>query len=119
MPATNSITSWLPEPGWLLLLPSRLPDRRGELFLPESYTKKSNSGICFSPHDHILAGKECFFPSHQEYQIIDSDTGYLLYIIEANKVILTREPPPDVVRASREKGEGIAFATLQSSNETH
>lgn len=113
------ITSWKAEPGWLILLPSRLSDKIGEIILPESYTKKRNSGICIQaniiPPTQYL-DKECFFPTHTEYQLIDTDSGFLLYMVEANKVILTRDPPADVLAASREKpGDILQFKTLVRS----
>ena len=113
------ITSWKAEPGWLILLPSRLSDKIGEIILPESFTKKRNSGICVQanviPANNYL-DKECFFPSHCEYQIIDTDSGFLLYIVEANKVILTRDPPAEVLAASRERpGDVLEFRTLERS----
>jgi hypothetical protein len=115
---TLDVTSWKAEPGWLILLPSRLSDRIGEIILPESYTKKRNSGICIQENvvPKTYLDKECFFPTHSEYQIIDTDTGYMLYIVEANKVILTRDPPEDVLAASRERpGDNLAFHTLERS----
>jgi co-chaperonin GroES (HSP10) len=117
MPATN-ITSWRPEPGWLLLLPSRLAGRKGNIYLPESYTKKNNSGICIAVGSKDLdrfIDRECFFPTHQEYIIDDTDTGYRIYVLEANKVLMTREPPPEIAAFSREKGQGITFETFERS----
>lgn len=111
------VTHWEPEPGWLLLMPSRLPDKQGDIILPESYTKKNNSGICFAPiNDNPYLGKECLFVQHQEYQVLDSDTGKLFYILEQNKVILTRDPPLDIDRASWGEGQdGFQAATITRS----
>ena len=107
MEKPNEYTEWQPTQGQLILLPSRLPSTRGTLVLPESYTKKNNSGIVIkvgSTQDQPLIGLECHFPSHSEFQVIDSDTGYLLYIIPTTAVLMTRIPPHDVNRVSREKG---------------
>jgi hypothetical protein len=113
---TSTFTSWEPRPGWLILLPSREASQRNGLYIPESSTKKPNSGICIMAFDktdeELFLNKECLFPTHSEYAVSDTDTGWLLYIIEANKVILTRQPPNDIARFSREKGEGMSFATL-------
>ena len=117
----KSFTTWQPAPGWLVLLPSRLPDKVGELILPESYTKKNNSGICigagYDTDYDVFGGKECFFPAHSEYQIIDSDTSYLLYIVAADIIILTRVPPEEIACVSRKKPEGLAFATITHNQE--
>jgi hypothetical protein len=102
----NVFTTWEPEPNYAVMLPSRLPDRHGTLVLPESYTKKTNSGICISVgldiHEDLL-NMELFFPTHAEYQVNDSDTGALLYIVQVAQVILKRKPPQNIWRVSREK----------------
>ena len=101
-------TTWEARPGWLLLLPSRTaPKTESGLVLPESSTKKSSSGICIDAGStidlEIFLRKECFFAQHAEYQVQDSDSGWLLYIVEANHIIMMRTPPPEVERFSREK----------------
>jgi hypothetical protein len=118
MNLNSKITSWLPETGWILLLPSRLPDQaESGIILPESYTRKPNAGICFSPQtDNPYLNKEILFAQHQEYQVIDTDTGILFYILEINKIILTRTPPPHVLHASWEKGmDSFSVSTVESS----
>lgn len=109
-------TNWKPRPGWLILLPSRTSPKQGDIVLPDSLTKKSNSGICvkaaMSIDEEIFLDKECFFPTHSEFQIQDSDTGFLIYVVEASKIILIRTPPFDVARFSREKGTGLTFETI-------
>jgi hypothetical protein len=109
-------TNWKPRPGWLILLPSRTSPKKGDLVLPDSVTKKNNSGVCIKAgHDidkELFFNQECFFPTHSEFQIKDSDTGFIIYVVEAAKIILIRTPPPEVMRFSREKGEGLSFETL-------
>lgn len=109
-------TNWEPRPGFLILLPSRTAPKKGDLILPDSHTKKSNSGVCIKAgHDvdkEIFINQECFFPTHSEFQINDSDTGFLIYVVDASKIILIRTPPPDVMRFSREKHEGLTFDTV-------
>lgn len=105
----KTYTSWEARPGWLILLPSRTaPQTDSGLVLPESSTKKSSSGICIDAgiklDSEIFLGKECFFAQHAEYQVHDSDTDWLLYIVEANHIILVRTPPPEVARFSGVKG---------------
>lgn len=119
IPPSNTqpiFTSWEPRPNWLILLPSRTSPKQGDIVLPDSITKKSNSGICIKANTQIdrelFLNKECFFPTHSEYPIKDSDTGYLIYVIEVDKIILIRTPPPEVMRFSREKGEGLTFDTI-------
>jgi hypothetical protein len=119
MPVLNPqpiFTKWEPRPNWLILLPSRTAPKQGDIVLPDSITKKSNSGICIKAGLHIdreiFEDKECFFPTHSEFQIKDSDTGFHIYVVEASKVILVRTPPPEVMRFSREKGEGLTFETI-------
>jgi hypothetical protein len=109
------ITSWKPEPGWLLLLPSRLPDKQGGIILPESFTKKNNTGICFAPEeDNPYLGKECLFPSHQEYQIVDTDTQRLIYIVEENKILMSRTPPSEIIAASWSEGvDSFSVSTIE------
>jgi co-chaperonin GroES (HSP10) len=108
---------WDPRPGFLVLLPSRsAPKTNSGLFIPESETKKNNSGICIKAFTiidkDIFVGKECFFANHSEYRVEDTDTGYLLYIISADLILMTRTPPEDVARFSREKGNGLTFETI-------
>ena len=114
--ANVNFTNWEPRPGWLILLPSRTSPKQGDLILPDSVTKKSNSGVCIKTSDNLdrelFHDKECFFPTHSEFQIKDSDTGFLIYVVEAAKIILIRTPPPEVMRFSREKGEGLTFETI-------
>lgn len=124
MPILNPqpiFTQWEARPGWLILLPSRTPPKRGDLFIPETATKKSNAGICikagYPVDEEIFLNKECFFPTHSEYQVNDTDTGFLIYILEAVKIILIRTPPADIAKFSREKAEGVTFQTLTHSEE--
>lgn len=116
-----TFTNWEARPGWLILLPSRTPPKRGQLFIPETATKKSNSGICikagYPVDEEVFLNKECFFPTHSEYQVNDTDTGFLIYIVQAEKIILIRTPPPDIAKFSREKAEGVTFQTLTHSEE--
>jgi hypothetical protein len=103
----NKFTVWEPQAGWLVMLPARIPPVQGGIILPETHTKKANSGITVKAGSvidrELFEDKECFFPSHSEYQIVDTDTGYLLYVVESKNIILTRTPHPDVERFSREK----------------
>lgn len=123
--ATNprmKYTTWEARPGWLVLLPSRTAPNKGGIILPESATKKSSSGICIDAGMRIdqetFIGKECFFAQHAEYQVQDSDTGWLLYIVEANHIIMMRTPPPDVARFSREKQrDGFQPETIERSKQ--
>lgn len=118
-------TSWEPQPGWLFLLPSRLPEKtEGGIYRPESVTKKNNSGVCFI-HGHIMGekedfyvGKECLFPQHTEYQVHDSDTGYDFYVLPADKVIMIRTPPPEILEFSRKKVTGYSFSEFQTEHPT-
>ena len=91
-------TTWHPAPGWLLLKPTKLPEKtEGGILLPESYTVKNTSGVCVKvghDTDTEYLGQELFFPKHEEYQIIDSDTGELLHAVPSQKIILSREPQP-------------------------
>jgi hypothetical protein len=117
IPLMNQITDWEPEDGWILLLPSRLPDIDRGIILPESYTRKNNSGICFAPtQGNAYYKKECLFAQHQEYQVIDTETGVLFYLLEISKIILTREPPPNIERASWGEGrDGFQLSTVETS----
>lgn len=103
----DKFTSWSPEPGFLILLPSRLPKIKGGIHLPETHTKKNNSGICIKAgteiEQELLIDRECFFPNHSEYQIIDSDTDFMIYLVKADSVLMTRIPPKEVALVSREK----------------
>lgn len=107
---------WKPRPGWLVLLPSRTAPKKGSIILPESETKKTNSGICILAgtdlDKELFLGKECFFANHTEFGIKDSETGWLLYVLNADKVLLWRDPPPEVATFSREKVEGLTFETI-------
>jgi len=117
-------TSWRPETGWLFLLPSRIASKKGDIILPESYTKKSNSGICFRANVQFgqeteYLDRECLFPNHIEYRVDDSDTGYEFYVVPADKVIMTRIPPPEILAVSRDKGpDAPKFETIEHSNRT-
>ena len=121
----TQFTSWLPEPGWLFLLPSRIAEKtEGGLHLPESATKKNNSGICFiSGHimgeekDHYV-GKECLFPQHTEYKVKDSDTDFDFYVLPADKVIMTRIPPAEVLEFSRKKATVFSPFEFQTEHPT-
>lgn len=114
--------SWEPLEGWLMLLPSRLPDKtEGGIYLPESYTKKSNRGVCVKVASdtwrHFL-GLELFFPLNVEYVVEDAELNLEFYIIQAEHIILQRQPSGETkfMRISGEKdGEGrfIGIATLQ------
>jgi hypothetical protein len=105
----DQFTAWKPQMGFLVLLPSRIPPTHGDtkIVLPETHTLKSNSGICIKAHSttdaDLFIGEECFFPTHAEYQIVDTDSGFLLYVVEANKILMSRIPPLDVVEFSRRK----------------
>lgn len=119
MPVINPqqyFTNWEARPGWLILLPSRTAQEKGGIILPDTLTKKTNQGICIKagmPIDReLFLNQECFFPTHSEYQILDSDTGYLIYVIQTDKILMIRTPPPEVMRFSREKREGLTFETI-------
>lgn len=112
---SRDYTSWQPHQGWLFLLPSRIPEKKGDIILPESFTKKANSGICFAAKVNFgeeaeYLNKECIFPEHTEYRVTDSDTGYELYIVPADKVIMTRIPPLEILAISKEKGRDSGFS---------
>lgn len=98
--------------GWLMLTPVKLPDKtEAGIVLPETYTVKSTSGICFKvghDMDRDFIGKEVFFPKHEEYQIIDSDTSELFYVVPSNKIILARTPrtQPESLRVIEQQGMG-------------
>lgn len=123
----NSFVKWEPRPGFLVLLPSRISNTVGEgaakIFLPDSHTQKTNEGICIKAatktDQEIFLGKECFFALHNEYKIEDSDTGYLVFVIDADKILMTREPPKDVLRHSIQKKEGMSFKTFESTQPTN
>lgn len=118
--------SWEPEAGWMLLLPSRLPEKtEGGLILPESYIQKNNSGVCVKVADgwQKWLSKELLFNVNQEYRIVDSETSVMYYLIPAEAVLLSRIPPKktEFVRVdSQGKKVGVSFdiATLQSSFST-
>jgi co-chaperonin GroES (HSP10) len=114
---SDSYTNWQARPGWLILLPSRSsPKSAGGILIPDSETKKTNSGICIKAgvkiDEELFLGKECFFANHTEYGVRDTETGWELYVIDANKIIMIRTPPPEIARFSREKGEGLTFQTV-------
>lgn len=113
----HHITDWQPETGWILLIPTRLPDRQGEIILPESFTRRPNAGICFAPQeDNPYLNKECLFAQHQEYQVLDTETNQLFYILEISKIILTRTPPQHIIRASwGQAKDSFAVSTLETS----
>lgn len=119
---SKTFTEWQPEPGFLFLLPSRTSSKHNGLILPESVTKKQDSGICFAqgylagqPANQFI-GKECLFPQHTQYTIQDSETGYEIFVLPADKVIMVRIPPPDVFRFSQKKP---ADAPLKFSSIEH
>lgn len=90
-------TTWEPRPGWLLLTPVKLPEKtEGGLHLPDSFTTKATSGICIKAgtdvDKEVFLSKECYFPKHQEYQILDTDNGVLYYVVDANHIMLWRAP---------------------------
>lgn len=107
---------WDARPGWLILLPSRTAPEKGGIIMPESETKKTNAGICIaagtSIDKELFLNKECFFANHTQYSLIDTETDYLLYILDANKVLMTREPPEEIARFSREKDKGFSFESI-------
>lgn len=115
------ITSWKPEVAFLFLLPSRISDTHKDtgIILPESVTKKANAGICFAcgndSYKDLYLDKECLFPNHQEYRVEDTDTGWLFYVVPHDKIIMTRTPPADVLRFSKEKAVGLSFTTIEHS----
>jgi len=82
-----------------MLTPTKLPEKtESGIFLPESFTTKSTSGLCIKAGTdvdrEVFIGKEVFFPKHDEYQIVDSDNGELYYVVDANHVIMMRTPAP-------------------------
>lgn len=113
--------SWELKQGWMLLLPSRLPEKtEGGIILPETVTVKQNSGICIKlsddPRDEILEGllkKELFFPAADAYRIVDSDLDQDFYLISYDNVIMWRTPPKKTVvpskdrPVSKEKGKDV------------
>lgn len=117
---SETFTTWKPESGFLFLLPTRLPAKKGSIILPESYTLKNDSGICFLTNakfgDESHLDKECIFPAHTEYRVLDSDTGYLIYVVPSDKIIMMRIPPPEILAVSREKGsDAPKFETIEHS----
>jgi hypothetical protein len=119
----KKFTQWEARPGFLILLPSRTsPITSESIVLPETATKKENEGICIKAGMDIdwevFGGKECLFPNHAEFRVKDTDTGYELYIVAADKVIMFRQPPPEVFKFSREKGSGMpAFMEFATTHE--
>lgn len=89
------ITEWEPTAEWLLVTPTTLPDKtEAGIFLPDTFTNKNTSGIVFATGHEMnkdLIGMEVFFPRHCEYQIVDSDTDKLFYVVPHDKIILTRK----------------------------
>lgn len=115
-------TTWEPHQGFLFLLPSRLPDKKGDLILPESFTKKNNSGICFKAkvnfgQEEEFLGMECLFPVHTEFEVTDTDTKYLFYVVPADKVIMTRIPPSEILAVSKGKpgDSGFSIQSIEHS----
>lgn len=90
-------TDWKPRPGFLLVEPTRLPTHtEAGLELPEEFTTKNETGIVFRIAEGVdchFLGKEVFFPRHNEYQVIDSDTGEKFYVVNLDHIILWRNPP--------------------------
>lgn len=109
--------SWETEAGWIILLPSKLPDEtEAGIKLPDSFTVKENSGICvklsnsqldeaYNMYEHLL-GRECIFPLNQEYRVRDSETDQLYYIVRADQIIVSRIPPKKAKSVRILKGEG-------------
>ena len=92
-------TTWEPRPNWLILEPVTLPEKtEGGIILPDSYTTKANSGVCIkagsSIDKQIFMGKECFFPIHDEFRVLDSDNDVVYYIVNSDNVMLVRNPAP-------------------------
>lgn len=100
-------TSWTAVPGFLILVPVKLPEKtEAGVLIPDSATTKTNSGVCVKvgrdpdicrvgetvKEEHFI-GKEIYFNRHDEYSVIDSDTGQLFYILHESKIILWRNPP--------------------------
>lgn len=107
-----------------MLLPSRLPDKtEAGIVLPESFVKKSNRGVCVKiggEQWERFLGQEVFFPQNVEYVVEDAELEIELYIVQADHVILLRQPPKETIfaRLSREEGGehgGFKIATLQRS----
>jgi len=120
--SAKQYTNWKPQIGWLFLLPTRTPDKQGQIILPESHTKKSNQGICFDAsvpfgQESDFLDKECLFPDHIEYRVEDTETGFEIYIVPAEKVIMTRTPTPETLAISRAKGPDapLKFHTIEAS----
>lgn len=100
-PTTESVTlkgytiDWEPELDYLILAPSRLPDKTeaGIQLLDES-VKKSNLGLCIKCAKSYIQflGKELLFPNHDQHRVKDSDLDVEYYIIQASRVIMWREP---------------------------
>lgn len=90
-------STWEPRPNWLMLTPVTLPAKtEGGLHLPDTFTTKSNSGICVKAGSEIdrtlFLGQECLFPTHQEYIVTDEDNGQKYYIINSDHIIMVRKP---------------------------
>lgn len=105
-------STWEPRPGWLMLTPSKLPEKtEAGIILPESFTKKANSGIVIKAgtklDGEIFLGQEVLFPKHNEYGIMDSDNQQNYYLIKADDVIIRRKPPK----------KEIAFKVTTTSND--
>jgi hypothetical protein len=105
-------TKWEARPGFLILLPSRTsPITSESIYLPETATKKENEGICIKAGMlidwEVFGGRECLFPNHTEFRVKDTETGYELYIVAADKIIMFRNPPAEVLKFSKERGSGM------------
>jgi hypothetical protein len=112
----NQFTVWNPLNGFLVLLPSRVSAQKGSIILPESQTKKSNQGICIKCAEcdsPFFLGKECFFAAHTEYGIEDSETGYTIFVIQSDKILMVREPSEEVAKHSIKKVTGLSFQTIE------
>jgi co-chaperonin GroES (HSP10) len=114
-------TTWSPQPNWLILLPSRVSNKlESGIVLPDDYAKKGDQGICIlvgsDMDSEFFLGKECFFSKHTQYEIKDSDTGYLFYVIETNKIIMVRQPTQEVLTHSRKiQTSGFTMETITHS----
>lgn len=91
-------SEWAPRPGWLMLIPTQLPDEtEGGIILPETFKQKSTSGTVikcgYEADKEIFLGMEVFFPKHNEHQVVDSDNQQLYYFVQVEQVISMRKPP--------------------------
>lgn len=86
---------WEPQFDYLILLPTQLPkETESKIVLPDSYTTKQNSGVVVKAGEQYkdLLNREVLFPINNEYQVFDSDTKTLYYIVRAEHVIMHRKP---------------------------